>query len=107
MRHQGDLPPQFPRRDIPQVDAVDGYGALLGIVESRQEVERCRLSATVFSHQGHRLAEGDVQRYAVEGPAARDIGEAYVVEADLLGMQGDRLGVRRRRDLRFDIEDGE
>ena len=69
LRHDADGGSQRLARDVAQISAVDGDGALVGVVEAQQQRREGGLARTRWPHQRHQLAGGDVEAHAVQrGP---------------------------------------
>src|SRR5690606_35954650 len=93
--------------ELADVDAVDGDGALFGLVEARHQLDDGGLARPVLTDKrdGFARLDGEVEVADDEALRAR-IAEADVVEDDSLPQRhGEGPGVLRLGDGRLDIEE--
>ncbi len=100
LRDQSDLLAQGSQVGHAQIHAIDHDGAVIGIVEARQEAEQRGFAAAVLADQGDGLAVVDGQVDAGEDRMAGRIGKADVLEDDggmvSLQMRPGAVGVHLR-----------
>ena len=83
LEHDRDRMPQVGQREIADVDAVDGDGALVHVVEAHQQASERRLAATGGADDGNRSARGYVQIEVAEHLVVLVVPEADVAERHL------------------------
>ena len=92
--HDRDCVSQVGQREVADVDAVDGDGALVHVVEAHQQASERGLSATGGADHGDRRARRNVQIEVAKHLVVRVVPEADVAERDLAdavpGGQHDR-----------------
>ena len=90
-----------------QVDAIDGYPALFGIIETAEELDERGLARAVLAHQGYRLARRDQEGYVVQSILIlTGVLEAEALEGDaMLYLSWNREGICGILDIGLQIQE--
>ena len=77
----------LPAVEFPDVDAVEGHSALVGIVETAEELHQCGLTRTVQTHHRQLLAGADGETYMTEnGFLCTGVAEGHILQLPFIGF---------------------
>ena len=94
LQHHSQSRAQFGAGDRGDVEAVEGDGPAVDLVEPHEQVDQRRLASTGGSDYRHRLARLGDQREVGDERFVGAVGEAHVVEDDTsLGGRETAVGV--------------